>query len=441
MIVSILKRYMRKSISTLLLLLAVFTVWAQRINVREEVRADRNKCSGLDAIYDCSPKAASAAPKGYEAFYVSHYGRHGSRYAYTPRTYGMIARMLKAEDEKDGLTEFGKQLYARMQAFNETAELRVGDLTPLGWEQHQFIAKTMINSFPAAFRKGARVDAVSSPTPRSIISMGAFCVEVARLRPNIAVYEHQGLIEMQATRPNTKNNPLQYKGPELINPYAETSEEYFLRHFPTYKEVLGRMFKDTDRCLDGRTPFEVFFQLYMLVGGMQSLPEDCRVDLDGLFTPEEFAIMWECDNYERFREYYEYKTACSSIYDDMIAKADARIAQGERGADLRFGHDHCLMTLLMIADIEDFDTQPANNDELCYWFQTFRSMMATNLQLVFYAPKGWPKKQGDILVKLLFNGEDSRFGKLQTAQGPYYKWEDLKAYLNQRTRLFVNYNN
>lgn len=439
---------MKKVLSTLLLLLAVLSVWAQRVNVREEVRGDRNKCSGLDGLYDCTPQALSAAPKGYEAFYVSHYGRHGSRYAYTPRTYGMIVRMLKAEDEKDGLTEFGKQIYARMLAFNETAELHVGDLTPLGWEQHQYIAKTMIHSFPGAFGKGARVDAVSSPTPRSIVSMGSFCTQVARLRPNIAVYEHQGIYEMQATRPNNKNNPLRYQGPELIIPYAESSDDYFLRHFPSYKEVLARMFKDTDRCLGGRTPFEVFFQLYMLVGGMQSLPEDRRVDLDGLLTPEEFAIMWECDNYERFREYYGYKTACSAIYDDMVCKADAHIAQGERGADLRFGHDHCLMTLLMIADIEDFDTQPADNDELCYWFYTFRSPMAANLQLVFYAPKGWPEKQqkarGDkpqILVKLLLNGEESRFGKLETAQGPYYKWEDLKAYLQARTHLFVNYNN
>ena len=439
---------MKKTLSTLVLLLAVLSVWAQRTNVREEVRADWNKCSGLDGLYDCTPKAMSAAPKGYEAFYVSHYGRHGSRYAYTPRTYGMIVRMLKAEDEKDGLTDFGKQIYARMLAFNETAELHVGDLTPLGWEQHQYIAKTMINTFPGAFGKGARVDAVSSQTPRSIVSMGSFCTQVSRLRPKIAVYEHQGIYEMQATRPNSKNNPLQYKGPELIIPYAESSDDYFLRHFPTYKEALARMFKDTDRCLGGRTPFEVFFQLYMLVGGMQSLPEDCRVDLDGLLTREEYAILWECDNYERFREYYAYKTACSAIYDDMMKKADARIAQGERGADLRFGHDHCLMTLLTIADIEDFATQPADNDELVYWFQTFRSPKAANLQLVFYAPKSWPEKQQkgradkpQILVKLLLNGEESRFGKLETVQGPYYRWEDLKAYLQTRTHLFVNYNN
>ena len=51
----------------------------------------------------------------------------------------------------------------------------------------------MINSFPKAFGKGARVDACSSPTPRSIISMGSFCTQVARLRPDISVYEHQGI--------------------------------------------------------------------------------------------------------------------------------------------------------------------------------------------------------------------------------------------------------
>ena len=123
---------MKKVLSTLLLLLAVLSLWGQRTDVREEIRSDQNKCSGLDGLYDCTPKAMSAAPKGYEAFYVSHYGRHGSRYAYTPRTYGMIVRMLKAEAEKDGLTEYGKQLYARLKAYNDTTEYHVGDLTPLG---------------------------------------------------------------------------------------------------------------------------------------------------------------------------------------------------------------------------------------------------------------------------------------------------------------------
>ena len=56
---------------------------AQRLGVREEVRADWNKSSGLDCLVDPSLKNPTPAPKGYEAVYISHYGRHGSRYAYT----------------------------------------------------------------------------------------------------------------------------------------------------------------------------------------------------------------------------------------------------------------------------------------------------------------------------------------------------------------------
>ena len=67
---------------TLLLGWSVGT-YAQRYGVREEVRSDWNKSSGLDCLYDLSPKVSTPVPKGYEAVYISHYGRHGSRYAYT----------------------------------------------------------------------------------------------------------------------------------------------------------------------------------------------------------------------------------------------------------------------------------------------------------------------------------------------------------------------
>ena len=48
---------------------------------------DWNKAAGLDLAYDMTPKALSPAPKGYKATYIAHYGRHGSRYAYTAKSY------------------------------------------------------------------------------------------------------------------------------------------------------------------------------------------------------------------------------------------------------------------------------------------------------------------------------------------------------------------
>ena len=69
---------MKKYLIVAFSLLLCVTAGAQRLGVREEVRADWNKSSGLDCLLDLSPKALTPVPKGYEAVYISHYGRHGS---------------------------------------------------------------------------------------------------------------------------------------------------------------------------------------------------------------------------------------------------------------------------------------------------------------------------------------------------------------------------
>ena len=292
----------------------------------------------------------------------------------------------------------------------------------------------MVKSFSSAFGKGSRVDACSSPSVRSIISMSSFISAISRQAPKAAVYAHQGKLDIQATRPNEGKNPFKYIGPDMPLPYAESSPEFFQRRFPQYKDVLARMFLDPDKAIGGRDAYDVFFNLYMFVAGMNSIPEEERMDVEGIFTPEEYAILWETDAYERFREYYPYQTPNASIVDDIIAKADARIASRERGADLRFGHDHVVMSLLMLMDIDHFGYIPHDPDDLVFWFQTFRSCMATNIQLVFYQKK---RGDGDILVKVLLDGEEARFGDLATVQGPYYRWQDLREYLQQRVSKFV----
>lgn len=425
------KRY--RIVCLLCLLLAALQLSAQQ--APEPKLPDWSKAAGLDLAYDMTPKALTPAPAGYKAVYISHYGRHGSRYAYTSKSYTVPLEMLREGAKAENLTERGQKLLDDLETFWKGAEYKVGDLTPLGWEQHDWIARTMVKSFPGVFKKGSRIDACSSGAIRSIMSMASECATFSRVAPQVEVYAHQGKLDIQATRPNEGRNPFVYEGPDMPFPYAESSEAFFYRHFPNYKDVLARMFVDPGASLKGRDPYTVFFYFYMLVAGMNSLPEAERIDMDGLLTPEEYARLWEADNYERFREYYGYKTSCSSIVDDMIAKADARLAEGSTGADLRFGHDHVLMTLLMIMDIDHFGTVPEDPDEVADFFRTYLSPMATNIQMVFYQPKCC--KKGEPLVKVLLNGAETRFGDIETVSGPYYSWPALRDYLNARTALFV----
>lgn len=405
-------------------------------DTRAEVRADITKAAGLDMLYDCSPKPLTPAPKGYEPVYISHYGRHGSRYAYTAKTYSVLLEMLRKGARTGNLTPRGQKLLEDLEAFWEAGQYKVGDLTPLGWQQHRWIARNMVRTFPSVFKKGSSVDACSSSSIRSVISMSSCCASISREAPEADVYEHQGILDIQATRPNQGKNPFEYAGPANVFPYPESSTEYFYRRFPGYKEPLGRIFRDPAAGLGDRNAYDVFFYYYMFVVGMNSLPDEEKIDVSGLFTDEELALLWETDSYERLREYLPYRTPCSSIVDDIIAKADQRIAVKSRGADLRFGHDHVMMALLMIMDIDGFGYLPAKADDFIDYFRTFRSPMATNLQFVFYAPRHG--KRGDILVKVLHNGEEVRLGNLEPFDGPYYVWEGVKAYFNKRTSLFVN---
>ena len=437
---------MKKLIFTLILSISGLSCLAQP----EVVLGDPFKSSGLDNIYDFDAQICTAAPKGYEAFYISHYGRHGSRYPYTATVATALLDLLHEAGEKENLSEYGNGLMTRLELFMEKAGNHIGELTDLGRQQQYRLAGEMAERYPQAFRKGAVVTAQASSSPRSILSMASFCTALARKCPSIRIDQFQGFAETQATAPNMGRNPLRIKGPGLGNPYRESPAEFMQRRFPEFTEtVLGKMFRDPYAALGDRDVQYLMDHIYMLIGGMNSLPDGVRMDFSDIATPETLARMWELDNYQRFCEYIVYTASCCSVFKDIIERADARLAlldsaagkhegraEGRaEGADLRFGHDHVLMSLLMIADIDSFGELPENPDELGHVFQTFRSPMAANLHFVFYRPKNG---RGPILTGLSLNGQPARLSSLDKELGlspdesGFYRWDDVKAWFEKR---------
>lgn len=444
---------MKKLIFTLILTISGLSCLAQP----EVVLGDPFKSSGLDNIYDFDAQICTAAPKGYEAFYISHYGRHGSRYPYTATVATALLDMLHEAGEKENLSEYGSGLMTRLELFMEKAGNHIGELTDLGRQQQYRLAGEMAERYPQAFRKGAVVTAQASSSPRSILSMASFCTALARKCPSIRIDQFQGFAETQATAPNMGRNPLRIKGPGLGNPYRESPAEFMQRRFPEFTEtVLGKMFRDPYAALGDRDVQYLMDHIYMLIGGMNSLPDGVRMDFSDIATPETLARMWELDNYQRFCEYIDYTASCCSVFKDIIERADARLAlldsaagklEGRaagraegavgraEGADLRFGHDHVLMSLLMIADIDSFGELPENPDELGHVFQTFRSPMAANLHFVFYRPKNG---RGPILTGLSLNGQPARLSALDKELGispdesAFYRWDNVKAWFEKR---------
>ena len=82
----------------------------------EEITADKFLAGGNAVDYDRLPRMAlTPAPKGYEPFYISHYGRHGSRWLLNDRDYSAPITTLKDAKKAGVLTAVGEKTLAKLE--------------------------------------------------------------------------------------------------------------------------------------------------------------------------------------------------------------------------------------------------------------------------------------------------------------------------------------
>ena len=91
-------------------------------------------------------------PTGKRPFYISHYGRHGSRYLNNRKGYDVPYQILAKADSADKLTPQGQHVLQQLKEIIDDSEGRWGDLSELGKQQHRGIARRMMIRFLRSLR-------------------------------------------------------------------------------------------------------------------------------------------------------------------------------------------------------------------------------------------------------------------------------------------------
>ena len=402
------------------LLAAAVCLRAQVRDYEARLQAHPEYLAGTDYLCPTGPVKLTPAPKGYKPFYISHYGRHGARYAWQSDLYSWMNSTLSEAAAADNLTAFGADFKARYDRLYPEVRYRTGDLSRRGWDQQMALAERMYKNFPKVFPDGAEVRAWTSTSTRCVMTMSAFCTGLKGSNPKLDLYENFGKVFLPAILPLDSSNPFKKDDFERTPvKFSETWAEYIERTVD-YKAILGRLFKDVDKALPKDKQWTFTSYLWFYAMGMNSLYTD--LDFMDLFTEDELVKLWKIDAFQFYAEIWPTHKGYLPAVDDIIAKADERIAEGRVGADLRFGHDYTFLPLLMNLDVNGFGHDVVNPDDIPVWCQTYRVPMGANLQLVFYRSKKSPK----VLFKVLLNGEEARL-PLETDQWPYYDWEAFKA--------------
>ncbi|MCM1293918.1 MAG: histidine phosphatase family protein, partial [Bacteroides sp.] len=154
---------------------------------RQEVAENPAKAGGVYYAYPVTESANTPAPKGYTPFYVSHYGRHGSRYLIDDKDYVGAIKVIEKAHEAGKLTPEGEKVYSNLMKVWEEAEGRGGELTPLGARQHHDIAQRMYRAYPQVFADDAEVTAASTQVMRCAHSMFNFIEGLKELNPGLVI--------------------------------------------------------------------------------------------------------------------------------------------------------------------------------------------------------------------------------------------------------------
>ena len=143
------KLTMKMRLFAAFLLLGLWGATAQ--TAREQIAAMPERAGGIYHSYEYLPGPAVPAPKGYVPFYISHYGRHGSRWHTSEKIYAEPLGILRKADSAGVLTPKGRDLLAKVEVIAADARDRYGDLSPRGVAEHRGIAERMYKAYPEVF--------------------------------------------------------------------------------------------------------------------------------------------------------------------------------------------------------------------------------------------------------------------------------------------------
>ena len=391
---------------------------------KEAIEENPERAAGVYHYYEYAPATFTKAPKGYKPFYISHYGRHGSRYHSSLGMYRDALDCLSAAGKAGILTEEGKLLKAQIDSVNTEHLGMFGMLTERGAAEHRAIAGRMIGNYPEVFKGGrSQVESVSSYWPRCLISMANF---------TSVLQEKGGRLDFHyLTGPKFLDYISMDLDTKKVDKGASRLRKHLLDSLVSCDRFFEAIFTDTAKAKELISKPKEFMDK-VFIAGCISPNTISHPDIFSHFTTDELISLWIPRSDKLYYSYGisaeegEYVASIAKpLIEDIVAKADEAVRpESDKAADLRFGHDVGLLPLIGTIGIEGMEKRRESIDVHNYWKSYEMMPMASNIQMIFFR-----NRKGDVLVKLVYNDKETRIPAVKTYGGAFHRWEDLREYL------------
>lgn len=411
--------------------LAVFmaALSAEAQSFREEIAENPDRAGTIFHYYEYATSPMTKVPRGYKPFYISHYGRHGSRYHSAGSIFKDAKVALDSARKTNMLTEEGIVLSLQLDTLWDEHMRMFGMLSVRGMEEHRAIASRMFQNFKPVF-SGERneINCISSYFPRCIMSMDNFttslldCAAKANIGSlnvhYVAGQKYFAILCAGAT-------PTKEIGAE-----GAAISKHLKDSLIKPGRFIGNIFKNSEKgkAFVGDSS-EFMWQVFM--AGSISPNTEARPDIFSHFTVDELCDLYVPENNSIY--FYLgisseagdcYSAIAKPIIKDFVDRADEALASDSKvAANLRFGHDSGLLPFVGTLGIAGMEERWHSATVHERWASYKMIPMGSNFQMIFYR-----NRKGDVLAKMLYNEKETTIPALKPWRGPYYKWPELREY-------------
>ncbi len=360
-------------------------------------------------------------PKGYAAFYISHFGRHGSRYQTRGgEVYDTVVALLDSLHATQSLTPEGDSLRMELRHIQQAHVGMDGMLTKRGAAEHTGIASRLAARCPSVFHQKDRkiVSCTSTSVQRTIQSMAGFMAGLPSAESGLDFHVGCGFEMVNFSRPDDKS----MKG-EVLDSLIRVEEKAMS---PTESELMGLQ----SRLFVGyKASPNVLFSLFQASSSAGCL--DIKVDPLRFFPSEELLAFYKKRDVAFNAKYGTFAPTRFGVAKSgkkwlrlIIDDADRALDGNGHCADFRFAHDGNVGPTMNLLGIGGYAFSAYEDAPYRYWQSFNQICMASNLQLEFYR-----NVKSDVLVKALFNEKEVVFPGLEAINGVYFKWNDVRRYI------------
>ncbi|MEO6135968.1 MAG: histidine-type phosphatase [Ginsengibacter sp.] len=406
-----------------------------------------NTFLGSKGLYKMQQTKYTPVPKGYEAVFINHVGRHGARHLTTDVNVSFAYKLLYKADSLHELSAKGKLLKQKLEKLNIIEQGNIESISEEGKKEQWEIAGRMYEHFMPVFQSDKPVINIGVTRKFRTAQTGEAFLQKLKAEgkdPQITSAIDDTTLLFYFLSPAYSEFYRKGAPTKLIDALRTASKYEELTKRFTQSFFQPDFFKNLQQRDYNRFTSDVFGFTAIFYSIQKEITEHgftaSEIDMKPFFTSTDLSTLGRIDDAEDFFlkgpgediNGIQIKIAVPLLA-NFINTTDEYIQSKKVNAQLRFTHGETIAPFAAIMGIKGASTPVTDIKTFDKEWSAGKIMpLSSNIQWILCEKKG----SENYLIKFLLNEKEVAIDGLSPKTFPFYNWKDVREFYKNKIEKF-----